>query len=153
MLQAEQPDTFVLATNRTETVRDFVAMAFKATGIEPRFEGKNEQEVGIDVSTNKIVIKVSPKFYRPAEVELLIGNPQREKDILGWEPKTTLQELFAMMFEEELQRYRYQGLHWPLYGIWQRNHPLPDMRFLALAQPLLKFVRANEIKELCRAIT
>ncbi|WP_312838096.1 GDP-mannose 4,6-dehydratase [Pantoea piersonii] len=104
MLQAEEPDTFVLATNRTETVRDFVAMAFKATGIELRFEGKDEQEIAIDVATDKVVVKVNPKFYRPAEVELLIGNPQRAKDILGWEPKTTLEELCAMMVQEDLRR-------------------------------------------------
>ena len=104
MLQADEPDTFVLATNRTETVRDFVSMAFKAAGIELRFEGKNDQEVAIDIATNKVVVKVNPKFYRPAEVELLIGNPQRAKDILGWEPKTTLEELCAMMVEEDLRR-------------------------------------------------
>ncbi|MDI9219886.1 GDP-mannose 4,6-dehydratase [Pantoea sp. EA-12] len=104
MLQADEPDTFVLATNRTETVRDFVSMAFKAAGIELRFEGKEDQEVAIDVATNKVVVKVNPKFYRPAEVELLIGNPQRAKDILGWEPKTTLEELCAMMVEEDLRR-------------------------------------------------
>ena len=103
MLQADEPDTFVLATNRTETVRDFVSMAFKAAGIE-RFEGKEDQEVAIDVATGKVVVKVNPKFYRPAEVELLIGNPQRAKDILGWEPKTTLEELCAMMVEEDLRR-------------------------------------------------
>ncbi|WP_239954488.1 GDP-mannose 4,6-dehydratase [Pantoea sp. Z09] len=104
MLQADEPDTFVLATNRTETVRDFVSIAFKAAGIELRFEGKEEQEVAIDVATGKVVVKVNPKFYRPAEVELLIGNPQRAKDILGWEPKTTLEELCAMMVEEDLRR-------------------------------------------------
>lgn len=104
MLQADEPDTFVLATNRTETVRDFVSMAFKAAGIELRFEGKDDQEVAFDVATNKVVVKVNPKFYRPAEVELLIGNPQRAKDILGWEPKTTLEELCAMMVEEDLRR-------------------------------------------------
>lgn len=104
MLQADKPDTFVLATNRTETVRDFVSMAFKAAGIELRFEGKEDQEVAVDVATNKVVVKVNPKFYRPAEVELLIGNPQRAKDILGWEPKTSLEELCAMMVEEDLRR-------------------------------------------------
>ncbi|MBS0883638.1 GDP-mannose 4,6-dehydratase [Pantoea sp. JGM49] len=104
MLQADEPDTFVLATNRTETVRDFVSMAFKAADIELRFEGKDDQEVAIDVATNKVVVKVNPKFYRPAEVELLIGNPQRAKNILGWEPKTTLEELCAMMVEEDLRR-------------------------------------------------
>ncbi|KGT95912.1 GDP-D-mannose dehydratase [Erwinia typographi] len=104
MLQAEKPDTFVLATNRTETVRDFVSMAFKAAGFELRFEGKDDKEVGIDVATGKTLVRVNPKFYRPAEVELLIGNPQLAKDVLGWEPKTTLEQLCQMMVEEDLRR-------------------------------------------------
>lgn len=104
MLQADQPDTFVLATNRTETVRDFVSMAFKAVGIELRFEGKDENEVGIDTATNKTLVKVNPKFYRPAEVELLIGDPAKAKEVLGWEPKTTLEQLCKMMVEEDLRR-------------------------------------------------
>ncbi|WP_049606429.1 GDP-mannose 4,6-dehydratase, partial [Yersinia massiliensis] len=91
MLQADTPDTFVLATNRTETVRDFVSMAFKAAGFNLRFEGKDENEIGIDTATGKTLVKVNPKFYRPAEVELLIGNPQKAKDVLGWEPKTSLE--------------------------------------------------------------
>ncbi|MEQ4734187.1 GDP-mannose 4,6-dehydratase [Morganella morganii] len=104
MLQAEQPDTFVLATNRTETVRDFVAMAFKAAGYTLRFEGKGEQEVGIEVATGKTLVCVNPKFFRPAEVELLIGNPARAKEILGWEPKTTLEQLCQMMVEQDIVR-------------------------------------------------
>lgn len=104
MLQADVPDTFVLATNRTETVRDFVSMAFKAAGFNLRFEGKDENEIGIDTATGKTLVKVNPKFYRPAEVELLIGNPQKAKDVLGWEPKTTLEELCQMMVEEDLRR-------------------------------------------------
>lgn len=104
MLQAKEPDTFVLATNRTETVRDFVKMAFKAAGIELEFSGKEENEIAKDVKTGKVVVKVNPKFYRPAEVDLLIGNPQKAKDILGWEPKTTLEELCAMMVKEDLRR-------------------------------------------------
>ncbi len=104
MLQADEPDTFVLATNRTETVRDFVAMAFKAAGFILRFEGEAEQEVGIDVATGKVLVKVHPKSYRPAEVELLIGNPAKAKEVLGWEPKTTLEELCQMMVNEDLRR-------------------------------------------------
>ncbi|MGK4443477.1 GDP-mannose 4,6-dehydratase [Yersinia enterocolitica] len=104
MLQADTPDTFVLATNRTETVRDFVSMAFKAAGFNLRFEGKDENEIGIDTATEKTLVKVNPKFYRPAEVELLIGNPQKAKDVLGWEPKTSLEELCQMMVEEDLRR-------------------------------------------------
>ncbi|MBW9432342.1 GDP-mannose 4,6-dehydratase [Atlantibacter hermannii] len=108
MLQADQPDTFVLATNRTETVRDFVSMAFKAAGYTLRFEGKDEQEVGIDIVTGKTLVRVNPKFFRPAEVDLLIGNPARAKEILGWEPKTTLEQLCQMMVEQDLRR-NHQG--------------------------------------------
>ncbi|WP_020682488.1 GDP-mannose 4,6-dehydratase [Marinobacterium rhizophilum] len=104
MLQADKPNTYVLATNRTETVRDFVSLAFKAVEIELRWEGEGENEQGIDVSTGKVLVRVNPKFYRPAEVELLIGNPQKAKDELGWEPKTSLEELCRMMVESDLRR-------------------------------------------------
>lgn len=104
MLQADEPDTFVLATNRTETVRDFVSMAFKAAGIALEFKGSAESEVGVDVATGKTLVRVNPKFYRPAEVELLIGNPEKAKKVLGWEPKTTLEELCAMMVQADLSR-------------------------------------------------
>lgn len=104
MLQADVADTFILATNRTETVRRFVDMAFKAAGYELRFEGEEHNEVGIDIATGKTLVRVNPKFYRPAEVELLIGNPARAKEKLGWEPKTTLEELCAMMVEADLRR-------------------------------------------------
>jgi GDPmannose 4,6-dehydratase len=104
MLQADKPDTYVLATNRTETVRDFVTMAFKAAGIELTFSGKDENEIATDVATGKVVVRVNPKFYRPAEVDLLIGNPEKAKKELGWEPKTTLEELCAMMVKEDLRR-------------------------------------------------
>jgi GDPmannose 4,6-dehydratase len=104
MLQKEKPDTYVLATNRTETVRDFVTMAFKAVGIELEFKGKEEDEIAIDKATGKVLVKVNPKFYRPAEVDLLIGNPQKAKENLGWEPKCTLEELCMMMVKEDLRR-------------------------------------------------
>lgn len=104
MLQADEPDTYVLATNRTETVRDFVSMAFKAVGISIEFQGKDENEVGVDTATGKTLVRVNPKFYRPAEVELLIGNPEKVKQRLGWEPRTTLEALCAMMVEADLRR-------------------------------------------------
>ncbi len=104
MLQAKTPDTFVLATKRTETVRDFVTMAFKAINIDLEFKGKGENEIGVDIKTEKTLVKVNPKFYRPCEVDLLIGNPQKAKDKLGWEAKTTLEELCAMMVKEDLKR-------------------------------------------------
>jgi GDPmannose 4,6-dehydratase len=104
MLQAKKPDIFVLATNRTQTVRDFVIMSFRAVDIEIEFQGKGEDEIAIDKATGKTVVKVNPKFYRPAEVELLIGNPKKAKEQLGWKAKTTLEELCSMMVKEDLRR-------------------------------------------------
>jgi len=104
MLQAKEPDNFVLATNRTETVREFVDMAFKAAGYKLRFEGEEQGEVGIDTKSGKTLVRVNPKFYRPAEVDLLIGDPARAKEKLGWEPTTTLEQLCAMMVEADLRR-------------------------------------------------
>jgi GDPmannose 4,6-dehydratase len=104
ILQAEEPDTFVLATNRTETVRDFVRMAFKGAGIEVDFKGATDSEVAVDVATGKIVMRVNPKFHRPAEVELLIGNPEKAKNKLGWVPKTTLEQLCQMMVDADIRR-------------------------------------------------
>jgi GDPmannose 4,6-dehydratase len=104
MLQADEPDTFVLATNRTETVRDFVRMAFKAAGIAVDFKGSEEHETAVDVATGKTVMRINPKFYRPAEVELLIGEPAHAKAKLGWEPKTTLEQLCQMMVEADVRR-------------------------------------------------
>jgi GDPmannose 4,6-dehydratase len=104
MLQAAEPDTFVLATNRTETVRDFVRMAFKGAGIAVDFKGSAENETAVDVATGKTVMRVNPKFYRPAEVEMLIGNPAKAKEKLGWEPKTSLEQLCQMMVEADIRR-------------------------------------------------
>jgi len=104
MLQADEPDTYVLATNRTETVRDFARMAFKAVGVDLEFKGEGQDEIAIDAATGKTVIKVDPRFYRPAEVELLIGNPAKAAEKLGWQPETTLEQLCAMMVEADLRR-------------------------------------------------
>lgn len=104
MLQVDEPDTYVLATNRTETVRDFVNLAAKAAGIEVAWKGEAEQEHGIDVATGKTIVAINPKFYRPAEVDLLIGDPAKARAKLGWEPKTTLEELSRMMVEADLRR-------------------------------------------------
>ena len=104
MLQAEEPDTYVLATNRTETVREFVAMAFKAAGMAIEFRGSGEAESAVETATGKTVVRINPKFHRPAEVELLIGNPAKAKAKLGWEPVTTLEQLCQMMVEADLRR-------------------------------------------------
>lgn len=104
MLQVDTPDTYVLATNRTETVRDFVRMAFKGAGIAVDFKGSAEQETAVDVATGKTVMRINPKFHRPAEVDLLIGNPAHAKAKLGWAPTTTLEQLCQMMVEADLRR-------------------------------------------------
>lgn len=104
MLQADTPDTYVLATNRTETVRDFVTLAFKAADIELRWEGQGEDEFAVDVATGNKVVVINPRFYRPAEVELLIGSPAKATQELGWKPTTSLEELCRMMVEADLKR-------------------------------------------------
>lgn len=110
MLQVDTPDTYVLATNRTETVRDFVEMAFKGADMQVEFEGNAENETAVDIATGKTVMRINPKFYRPAEVELLIGDPAHAKSKLGWEPKTTLEQLCQMMVEADLRRNQTGGL-------------------------------------------
>jgi GDPmannose 4,6-dehydratase len=120
MLQADESDTFVLATNRTETVRDFVRLAFKAVGAELEFLGSGDSETAIVASLDvekinglsvenqlkigQVVVQVNPRYYRPAEVDLLIGSPEKAKAKLGWEPVTTLEGLCAMMVEADLRR-------------------------------------------------
>lgn len=106
ILQADAPDTFVLATNRTETVRDFVVMAFKAVDIDITWSGAAEQETGTCRKTGKVLVRVNPKFYRPAEVELLIGDASKAMNELGWKPHTTLEQLCQMMVEADLRRNR-----------------------------------------------
>jgi GDPmannose 4,6-dehydratase len=104
MLQQEQPDTYVLATNRTESVRDFVEMAFRAVGRTLRWEGTEERERGLCAQTGKEIVAVNPAFYRPAEVDLLIGDPAKARRELGWEPVVTLEELCDMMVRADLAR-------------------------------------------------
>lgn len=110
MLQAEQPDTYVLATNRTETVRSFVEMAFKAVDIGVEWSGSAENEIGKNSQTGEVIIKINQKFYRPAEVDLLIGDYTHAKNKLGWEPKTTLEQLCKMMVDADLRRYQEKGV-------------------------------------------
>ena len=104
MLQIDLPDTFVLATNRTETVRDFACMAFKAAGILVEFQGADENERAVDISTGKTVLKINKKFNRPAEVELLIGDSSKANKYLGWQPRTTLEQLCQMMVDADVRR-------------------------------------------------
>jgi GDPmannose 4,6-dehydratase len=104
MLQADSPDTYVLATNRTETVRDFVTMAFNSIDTSLEWSGTAESEVGICRVTGKTLVKINPDFYRPAEVELLIGDYSKARIELGWEPVTTLEDLCSMMVLADIKR-------------------------------------------------
>lgn len=104
MLQADSPDTYVLATGRTETVRDFVLMACKAAEIDVEFTGDNESESAVDTQTGKTIVRVNPDFYRPAEVDLLVGDATKAAESLGWSATTSLEGLCAMMVRADLQR-------------------------------------------------
>ena len=104
MLQVDVPDVFVLATGRTERVRDFVEMTCKAVDIKIVWQGEGVDEIGIDSDTGKTIVSINPEFYRPCEVELLIGNPQKAKNDLGWQATTSLEELCAMMVKADLTR-------------------------------------------------
>ena len=104
MLQAPKADTFVLASGITTTVRNFVKMSFEALDIALVFEGEGVNEVARDKKTGKVVVKVNPEFFRPAEVDLLIGDASKAKEQLNWSAKTNLNELCAMMVKADLER-------------------------------------------------
>lgn len=104
MLQARDPDTFVLATNYTVRVREFVRWAFEEVGIEIEFSGTGEKETGRNKKSGEILVKVNPCFFRPAEVDLLIGNPAKADQKLGWKPKVKARELCQMMVKADLDR-------------------------------------------------
>jgi len=106
MLQANKPDNYVIATNRTETIRYFLQLAFKYAEIEAEFVGKNIDEVAINKKTGKVIMRINPKYYRPAEVDLLIGDHTKAKKELGWEPKITLEQLCEMMIKEDIKRVK-----------------------------------------------
>ncbi|MCG5495700.1 GDP-mannose 4,6-dehydratase [Ectothiorhodospira variabilis] len=104
MLQVDTPDTYVLATGRTETVRDFVTQAFKAAGMSIRWEGQGPEEQGLEEGSGKVLVSVNPAFYRPAEVDLLIGDAAKARQELGWVPHTPLEELCSMMVKADMER-------------------------------------------------
>ncbi len=106
MLQNDKPDDFVLATGEAHSVREFIEEAFRVAGFEIYWEGKGLEEKGRDAKTGKVFVEVSPEFYRPAEVDVLLGDYSKAKKILGWEPKTTFKELVRIMVEEDLRRVR-----------------------------------------------
>ena len=103
MLQQDQPEDFVIATGETRTVREFVEKAFACAGVTIRWEGEGVDEKGIDAATGKVLVEVSPEFFRPAEVDLLLGDPTKAREVLGWNPrKTSFDELVRRMVEHDL---------------------------------------------------
>lgn len=106
MLQQEKPEDYVLATGVTTTVRDFCSMAFNEVGIAIKWEGKNNQEKGIDESTGKVLVEVDPNYYRPTEVDLLIGDATKAKEQLNWEPKVTVSLLVKEMVSSDVSLFK-----------------------------------------------
>ena len=103
ILQAEKPDNYVLATGKNETIRNFAMLAFRSADMEIKFEGEKENEIGIDIKTGNPVIRIDKKYYRPAEVDTLLGNPKKANDELNWKATTSLEKLAEIMVEYDLQ--------------------------------------------------
>lgn len=107
MLQHDTPEDFVIATGEYHTVREFCTLAFAEAGIELRWEGNGVDEKGIDTATGKILVEVDPKYFRPAEVEQLLGDPTKAKTLLGWNPtKTSFKELVQIMVRHDMDKVR-----------------------------------------------
>jgi len=107
MLQQENPDDYVIASGETYTVRQFTEWAFEAAGINIRWEGSGVDEKGIDVETGAVRVVVSPQYFRPAEVDLLWGDPSKARQKLGWEPRTGIRELIEIMVNYDLKHDSY----------------------------------------------
>lgn len=103
MLQQEKPDDYVVASNETHAVREFVQKAFNAAGIDVEFKGSGVDEIGIDKATGKTVVKVNEKFFRPAEVELLYGNPAKAEKVLGWKREISFDQLVERMVKNDME--------------------------------------------------
>ena len=103
MLQQDKPGDYVLATNETHTVREFVEAAFEELGVEIRWEGEGVNEKGYDAQTGRLLVDVNPEFYRPAEVEFLWGNAAKAEKELGWKRKIDFKHLVAMMMDSDLK--------------------------------------------------
>lgn len=109
MLQLSAPEDFVLATGETHTVREFVDLAFRELDMELIWEGKDADEKGIEKKTKKVLVDVDPRYYRPTEVELLIGDPTKAKEKLGWVPKTKFHELVKIMAKADFEKISKRG--------------------------------------------
>ena len=109
ILQLDAPEDFILATGETHTVREFTELTFKELGIEIEWQGKDEDEKGIDKVTGKVVVEVDRKYFRPTEVDMLIGNASKAKEKLGWQPEVKFKELVKMMVESDYEKIKSRG--------------------------------------------
>ncbi len=103
MLQQEQPEDYVIATGETHSVREFVELAFKNAGIAITWRGTGLEEKGIDPASGKEIVHIDPCYFRPTEVNLLLGNPTKAREKLGWTPETSFEKLVSMMVAEDLK--------------------------------------------------
>ena len=106
MLQHEKPEDFVLATGKTTTIREFCNLSFKELGIDIKWDGKGVKEVGIDKSSNKVIISIDPNYYRPTEVDLLIGDASKARKLLNWNPKYDLKSLVKEMVSVDYSSFQ-----------------------------------------------
>jgi GDPmannose 4,6-dehydratase len=109
MLQHDTPEDFVIATGETHTVREFVEAAFSHVGVEIEWQGEGVDEKGIDKDTGGVLVEVDPKYFRPTEVDLLIGDPSKAKEELGWEPEVKFKELVHLMVQSDLEAIEEHG--------------------------------------------
>ena len=109
ILQQDKPEDYVLATGETHTVREFADFAFKELDMELEWNGEGVEEKGIEKKTGKVRVAVNPKYFRPTEVDLLIGDATKAKNKLGWQPKTTFRELVKRMAKMDLQKVQKRG--------------------------------------------
>jgi GDPmannose 4,6-dehydratase len=103
MLQQEEADDFVIATGETRSIRDFAEAAFGAVDVKIEWQGSGENEIGVDVASGKTVLKVNPRFYRPAEVELLLGDPSKAESKLGWKREVSFDQMVERMVKNDLE--------------------------------------------------
>jgi GDPmannose 4,6-dehydratase len=104
MLQYEEPEDFVIATGVAHSVREFVELAYKEVGVEIEWQGSGAEECGFDKQTGKAIVKVDPRYYRPAEVEFLLGDAEKAHRFLNWKPKTSLEELLKIMMKADYEK-------------------------------------------------
>jgi len=109
ILQNDVPDDFVLATNETHSIREFAELAFRELDMELEWYGEGEDEIGLEKSTGRTLVKVDPRYYRPTEVDLLLGDPSKAKRELGWEPRTKFKDLVKLMVTADLEKVKVRG--------------------------------------------